>query len=150
MAYVYTHTRLDNNTIFYVGIGSDTKGKYTRAYNKKGRSLGWKDIGKHIPYKTDIVLDNISWEAACQEEIRLIAEYGRKDLGKGLLTNLTDGGDGAFGRIYIVTEETKQKLRKPRHSEQQKEIWRQRTIQRGRQRTQFTKMVSSGLERCRA
>ena len=34
---------------------------------------------------------------AFNEEIRLIALYGRHDLGLGPLTNLTDGGEGTIG-----------------------------------------------------
>jgi hypothetical protein len=43
-------------------------------------------------------------------EIFLISEIGRKDLGKGPLLNLTDGGDGAEG--YKHTEEAKSKISK--------------------------------------
>jgi hypothetical protein len=45
---------------------------------------------------------------ALDEEIRLIAHYGRRDKGLGTLTNLTDGGEGTCG--YIHTQETKQKI----------------------------------------
>ena len=38
----------------------------------------------------------------------MIALFGRKDLGTGILRNLTDGGEGASGRI--LTEETKKKI----------------------------------------
>ena len=113
MAYIYKHTRLDTNEVFYIGAGSDTEGKYTRAYNRKGRSFSWKDIGKRVAYQVDIIIDNITWEDACQEEIKLIAKYGRKDLGKGLLTNLTDGGEGQYGRKD--SEETRLKKRKPKN-----------------------------------
>jgi hypothetical protein len=35
MAYLYRYIRLDKNKPFYIGIGSDNKGQYKRAYNKK-------------------------------------------------------------------------------------------------------------------
>jgi NUMOD3 motif len=42
----------------------------------------------------------------CEEEA--IDLYGRKDLGKGTLLNLTDGGEGASG--LVMSEEAKRKL----------------------------------------
>lgn len=44
------------------------------------------------------------------EEKRLIALWGRADLGKGPLTNLTDGGEGPAGKV--TKEKTKQLLSK--------------------------------------
>lgn len=104
MAYVYTHTRLDNNEIFYVGIGSDILGKYLRAFSKERRSKFWKDITKNREYKVDIIYDDLYWIDACKKEIELISKYGRRDLGRGTLVNLTDGGDGVFG--YKHTKES--------------------------------------------
>ena len=42
--YIYRHRRLDNNQIFYVGLGSTSN--YSRAYAKKGRNNWWKNIEK--------------------------------------------------------------------------------------------------------
>jgi len=100
MAYVYTHTRLDTNEIFYIGIGSDVLGKHRRAFSKKGRSKFWKDMIKNREYRVDVVYDNLSWEDACKKEIELIFKYGRRDLGKGTLVNLTNGGDGVSGYFH--------------------------------------------------
>ena len=38
MACVYQHRRLDDNTVFYIGIGKDA----SRAYSKKQRNPYWK------------------------------------------------------------------------------------------------------------
>jgi hypothetical protein len=101
MAYVYIYTRLDKNEVFYVGIGSD-KNKY-RAKNKKARNLHWKKIVSKTDYKIDIILDNVTWEEACQKEIELINLYGRHDKKKGNLVNFTDGGEGRLGAQDVIT-----------------------------------------------
>lgn len=90
MAIVYRHRRLDNNEIFYIGIGNFED----RAYNKKGRSEWWRKIIKKTEYQVEIISKDLIWEDACELEILLISEYGRRDLGLGTLVNLTDGGDG--------------------------------------------------------
>ena len=38
MAYLYRHIRLDNNEVFYIGIGSDSEGYYKRAKSHKYRN----------------------------------------------------------------------------------------------------------------
>ena len=105
-AYVYTHTRLDNNEIFYVGIG--TQDNYRRASRSHYRTNYWNNIAKKCGWKVDIVYDKLNWEDACKKEKELILKYGRVDLGTGTLVNLTDGGDGNFGRK--ASEKTKQKM----------------------------------------
>jgi hypothetical protein len=86
-------------------------------------------VNKH-GYDIEIIARDLSWEDACELEIFLIEEYGRKDLKLGSLVNLTDGGDGMIGMIpwnkgIPLSKETKQKLRekaiKRNHSEKTKE-----------------------------
>jgi len=112
MAYVYRHIRLDSNVPFYVGIGGDSDGKYKRVNSKKGRSYSWKDTIKNIPWKVDILIDDLSWDEACLKEIEFINLYGRKDLNQGTLVNFTNGGDGQYGRKD--SEKTKLKKQKPK------------------------------------
>ena len=90
MAIVYQHRRLDTNDIFYIGIGKTEK----RAYSLYGRNPIWKSIVKKSGYKVEIIHNEISRETACELEKFYIQKYGRKDLGLGLLVNLTDGGEG--------------------------------------------------------
>ena len=97
MSYVYTHTRLDTNDIFYIGIGNVSN--YKRAYNIHNRSNHWKKIISKTDYRVDIIYDNITWEEACKKEIELIAFYGRINLGNGKLCNYTNGGNGTLGSI---------------------------------------------------
>jgi hypothetical protein len=106
MAVVYLHKRNDTNEIFYVGIGKSER----RAYRKDNRTQYWKNIVKKVGYNIDILVSDTSWKDACKIEKLLIEKYGRKDLGLGNLINMTDGGDGSIG--LIVSEETKEKLRK--------------------------------------
>lgn len=95
MAVVYQHRRLDTGDVFYIGIGRNKQ----RAYCTKSRNKYWHHIANSIGYETDILIEGVSWEQATQVEIGLIAAYGRKDRGLGLLVNMTDGGDGQLGVI---------------------------------------------------
>jgi hypothetical protein len=90
MAVIYKHIRIDTNEIFYIGIGKDIK----RAYSKQNRNIYWKNIVNKTKYIVEIIKDNLNWEEACNEEIKLIKYYGRKDLNEGTLVNMTDGGEG--------------------------------------------------------
>jgi len=109
MAYVYRHIRLDNGQPFYIGIGADDKGKYIRANTKWSRNRYWQNIIKKTPYEVEIMFENEDVEVIKKKEIEFIKLYGRKDLGEGILINMTDGGDGAFNTK--CSEETREKLR---------------------------------------
>lgn len=106
MAIVYRHRRLDNNKIFYVGIGKGLN----RAYEKGNRRNSfWNKVTKKTDYQVEILYNNLTWEDACELEMLLIESYGRRDLGTGTLVNLTDGGEGTTG--HILSEEHKEILR---------------------------------------
>jgi hypothetical protein len=92
MAYVYRHIRLDKNEPFYIGIGSDKNYKRSNSHNHRNRH--WKNIVAQTLYEVEILLDNLIWDEACSKEIEFIALYGRADLDKGPLVNMTDGGEG--------------------------------------------------------
>ncbi len=104
MAVVYQHRRLDNNEIFYIGIGKNKN----RAFSKRNRSIYWNNLTNKYGYIVEILFENILWEEACLKEIDLIKFYGRKDLGDGILINLTKGGEGCFERN--LSQETKNKI----------------------------------------
>jgi hypothetical protein len=112
MAVVYQHRRLDDNTIFYIGIGKD---KY-RAYSKCGRNTHWKNIVNKVGYAVDILIDGCTIDDARVVEIGMISDYGRADLKEGQLVNMADGGasnPGTKGTWLgkTLSPEHKEKLR---------------------------------------
>jgi hypothetical protein len=108
MAYLYRHIRLDKNEPFYIGIGSDSA--YKRAYETKSnrRNYIWNKITAKTDFEVEIMLDNLTWQEACIKEIEFISLYGRIDKHNGILSNLTDGGDGTVG--VIISEKNRKLL----------------------------------------
>jgi hypothetical protein len=98
--YTYAYLREDR-TPYYIG-----KGEGNRAYVKhqKGISVP-KDKSRIIFLK-----QNLIEEEAFKHEKYMIAVFGRKDLGTGILRNLTNGGEGSSGAIR--TDEWKKNIRK--------------------------------------
>jgi hypothetical protein len=118
MAFVYAHIRLDNDTIFYIGIGK----RKNRPYSKHGRNNYWNNIVQKCngEFKVVILDENISWEEACEKEKYYIKHYGRSNTGTGNLCNLTDGGEGILNLQH--TDQAKLKISiatKNRHKEKQ-------------------------------
>jgi hypothetical protein len=114
--YVYQHIRLDKNEIFYIGFGSKQfkisktfASEYHRAHSKHNRNIHWKNVTNLTDYKIEIIFESNIKQEALNEEIRLIALYGREDLGIGPLVNFTDGGDGTHN--VRVTKEFREKMR---------------------------------------
>ena len=96
--YTYAYLREDG-TPYYIG-----KGKLDRIYKKgKGQIKPPKDKSRIIFLK-----QNLTEEQSFRHEIYMIAVFGRKDLGTGILRNRTDGGEGASGAVR--SEETRRKL----------------------------------------
>lgn len=92
--YVYQYLREDGSP-YYIGKG---KGRRATSRNRRTVAVPPKD-------RIEIVKDSLSEQEAFDLERQLIAQYGRKDLGTGILRNLTDGGEGTSG--YKHTEEWK-------------------------------------------
>lgn len=94
--YTYAYLRKDGRP-YYIG-----KGKGKRAYEKKHSA--------YVPTKDRILIlkENLTEEEAFTHEIYMISVYGRKDIGTGILYNLTDGGEGPSGRVF--TEEQRKKM----------------------------------------
>ena len=96
--YIYAYLREDG-TPYYIG-----KGVRKRAWDK--------NHSVKLPPKHRIVImeSNLSELGAFALERFYIRWYGRKDIGTGILRNLTDGGDGPAG--LIMSEETRLKMSK--------------------------------------
>jgi hypothetical protein len=107
MAYIYKHIRLDKNEPFYIGIGFDGDGKYKRAY-KRGRNDIWEKIVNKTNYIVEIIEDGLSNKEVIEREKYWIKLFGRIDNNTGILSNLTDGGEGTLG--CIPSDEVRKKI----------------------------------------
>jgi hypothetical protein len=94
--YTYAYLREDG-TPYYIG-----KGKGRRAFRKEGRAIKTPPREKILLLKT-----GLTEEEAFRHEIYMIALYGRKDKGTGILYNFTDGGEG----VSNPSPSTRQKMR---------------------------------------
>ena len=97
--YTYAYLREDG-TPYYIG-----KGRGRRIDNPNTHYSGLPPKERRIYLK-----QNLTEEDAFKHEIYMIAVLGRKDLGTGILRNLTDGGQGKSG--WIMGEQTKEKIKK--------------------------------------
>ena len=95
--YTYAYLREDK-TPYYIG-----KGKGNRIYSTNKRIKPPKDKSRIIYLK-----QNLTEKEAFKHEIYMIGVFGRKDLGTGILHNMTNGGEGSSG--CILSEETKIKM----------------------------------------
>lgn len=114
--YIYGYIRLDTNTYFYIGKGSNDRWKCL--YD---RSEHFKNIINKVDCVVEILYDNLTEKEAYELENALIEdlvfnesysietkEFKQRD--DCHLVNQTWGGEGASGRAYIPNETTKQKL----------------------------------------
>ena len=97
--YTYAYLREDG-TPYYIG-----KGRGRRIDNPETHYSGLPPKERRIYLK-----QNLTEEEAFRHEIYMISIFGRKDLGTGILRNLTDGGEGKSG--WTMSEKTKEKIRK--------------------------------------
>lgn len=116
--YVYELWDIIKNTPFYVG-----KGQGKRAYSHMLESSLAKSNGNRLKKNVirkmlaennipsiKYVFETDDELSAYNEETKLIMKYGRKDIGTGILTNLTNGGTGSLS----PNEEARYKMGSPR------------------------------------
>jgi hypothetical protein len=105
--YTYLWLREDG-TPYYVGKGNGRRGLRSEGHNV------------HCPrFKARIVIQHwATEEEALQMEKWWISLFGRKDLGTGILRNMTDGGDGQSGLVH--SEKTKRRMSESQFRRQSK------------------------------
>ena len=124
--YTYAYLREDK-TPYYIG-----KGKGKRIYSTNRIIKPPKDKSRVIYLK-----QNLTEEEAFRHEIYMIAVFGRKDLGTGILYNLTDGGDGASGLSH--SEESKIKMSEAKKGKSQSEETRRKMSEAKKNQSEETR-----------
>jgi hypothetical protein len=106
----YHYTYFVNGVPEYVGKGVERR---ALAHLVAGNQTYWaRHVKKAVKEGCDVQIKMAYVEneqAALDEETRLIALYGRRNIGTGTLFNLTDGGEGVSG--MRMSEESKAKMR---------------------------------------
>jgi len=136
--YVYAYLRTDGSP-YYIG-----KGKEKRAYSNNSRITPKPKDNSRIQ-----ILEYFTDESkAFTKEKELIAQYGRKDQGTGILWNLSDGGEGNAN----PSEETRRKLRESHLGKKPSEETRRRLKESrlGKKHSEETKKKMSISQRNRS
>ena len=127
MFYTYAYLREDKPP-YYIGKG-------------KGRRISCTNHRVAIPPEERRIYlkQNLTEEEAFRHEVYMIALYGRKDLGTGILVNMSDGGEGPTGNKW--SEDRKKKLSETTKGRPKSEEWkalmkeRMKGVNKGKKRT---------------
>jgi hypothetical protein len=130
--YTYAYLREDR-TPYYIGKGCG----YRAYYKSKSRYIRPpKDKSRIIFLK-----QNLTEEEAFKHEIYMIAVFGRKDLGTGILHNRTGGGEGPSGAVRSEEWKRKQtKAKKGKYVGENHPMW-------GRKHTEKSKEKMSEIKK---
>lgn len=99
--YVYRYIRLDTSVPFYVGMGTGRRFQQLSARNRI-----FKRIIKKIPFKVELIKNNLTKEQSYAEETRLIGLYWKYGYCEA---NILLGGNGGPNG-YKHSEETRKKM----------------------------------------
>lgn len=107
--YTYIYTDPERNIPIYVGKGNGLRAfDHLKEVKKNSRFKNRMKTLKKLGLVPLIeIFDMPNEDCAFLAEIELIAFFGRKDLQKGTLYNMTDGGEGASGIVW--SEDRKKK-----------------------------------------
>lgn len=122
---VYIYRYPETKEPFYIGKG--TKGQYRernhlyearkflgkkipngKVYNRMKIGIIQEILKQGMEPLIEIYLETKSEQKAKDTEIEMIAKFGRRDIGTGILSNMTDGGDGTSG--YTLSDEHKKAI----------------------------------------
>jgi hypothetical protein len=101
--YIYAYLR-DDGTPYYIGKGQGKRAWIQHANRGKGAHTP-KNLSKIY-----ICESGLTELGAFALERRYIRWWGRKDLGTGILQNMSDGGQGTANTVRTCLEETKRKI----------------------------------------
>lgn len=156
-----------DRTCFYVGKSSGKRSRFSDHLRQARNLREGKRLGDHNPIKAGtickiqdaglvpeyrVVFESNIEQEALNMEVKLIAKYGRRNTGTGILANMTDGGEGIRGwklseearanRVSSMkgrklSEETKAKMRLAALGRKHSEETRQKIseVQKGRIQT---------------
>lgn len=120
---------------FYVGKGK--KNRYKGHLRKSERELNYNPLKNEIFDKIELLGFNpidfviifrcdLKENEAFEWEKLLISQIGRRDLGVGPLTNLTDGGEGGSGHVSKAKGKTYEEFYGPELAEKMREVRKER------------------------
>ncbi|WAW11723.1 hypothetical protein nACB2_031 [Acinetobacter phage nACB2] len=152
MFYVYQLKIMGIDLPFYIGKGKEERHKEhfvgymieTNKGNKHKINTIKKAQREGLEVVSEIILDNLTEAEAHAAEIEYIARYGRRDLGTGCLTNLTDGGEGMSG--FVPSEEQRQRQSELLSQPEYRDMFQKHTTELWKDET-YRKNAMEGINR---